>query len=326
MNSRPIRSAMWVYIAAAVVALALIVGGAVLGVKQHDWTTLAVGALSLIAVLVTWQLASSLHEARLEQAIRADEKFGAVGERLEQFSVMLTLMSEQQLLSDRAKSVAFREKERDAIRRAIQEEIAHGNYEAAGALANEIETSFGLKQEADRFRQDISNRRAEIVRRQINDAAAVIDRHCRAEQWPLAQREAERLAELFPADEQARNLPSEIEKRRESHKQQLIQAFQDARTRNDIDGSIEIVKQLDVYLSPTEAEAYQEQVRGVFKDKLNNLRAQFSLAVHDQHWPDAIRIGETIIRDFPNTQMAKEVREKMDTLRQRAAVPEPARA
>ena len=165
MNSRPIRSAMWVYIVAAVLALAIIAGGAYLGVKEHDWDILGLGALSLIAVLISWQLASSLHEARIEQAIRADEKFGAVGERLEQFSVMLTLMSEQQLLSDRAKSVAFREKERDAIRRAIQEEIAHGNFEAAGALANEIEASFGLKQEADRFRQDISNRRAEIVRR-----------------------------------------------------------------------------------------------------------------------------------------------------------------
>jgi outer membrane protein assembly factor BamD (BamD/ComL family) len=66
-------------------------------------------------------------------------------------------------------------------------------------------------------------------------------------------------------------------------------------------------------------------VRSVFKDKLNNLRAQFSLAVHDQNWAEATRLGETIIRDFPNTQMAKEVREKMDALRQRAAQPEPLR-
>jgi hypothetical protein len=316
---------MWVYAVALLLAVALVAAGGYLANKQHDWTLLAAGGLALIAVLVTWQLASSLHAGRLEHAIRTDEKFNAVGERLEQFAVMMTLMSEQQLLSDRAKSVAFREKERDAIRRAIQEEIAHGNFEAAAALANEIEASFGLKQEADRFRQDISNRRADIVRKQISDAAAVIDRHCRAEQWQQATREAERLAELFPADEQARNLAVEVEKRRTNHKQQLIQAFQDARARNDIDGSIEIVKHLDIYLTPTEAEAYQEQVRGVFKDKLNNLRAQFSLAVHDQHWAEATKLGETIIRDFPNTQMAKEVREKMDALRQRAAQPEPVR-
>ena len=183
---------------------------------------------------------------------------------------------------------------------------------------------FGLKQEADRFREDISAKRAEIVRKQINDAAAVIDRHCRSEQWAQASREAERLAQLFPADEQARGLPAEIEKRRENHKQSLLQAFQDARQRNDIDGSIEIVKQLDLYLTAGEAEAYQDQVRGVFKDKLNSLRASFSMAVHDQHWNEASRIGEIIIRDFPNTQMAKEVREKMDALRERAGIAIPA--
>jgi hypothetical protein len=314
-----------VYAVAAVLALVLIAGGAYLADKQHNWSLLAAGSVALIAVGVTWPLATGLQETRLENGIRADEKFGAVAERLEQFSVMLTLMSEQQLLSDRAKSVAFREKERDAIRRAIQEEIAHGNFEAAGALANEFEGSFGMKQEADTFRQDISGRRADIVRKQINDAAALIDRQCRAEQWQQAQRDAERLALLYPNDEQARNLPADIEKRRNNHKLQLIQAFQDARSRNDIDGSIEIVKQLDIYLTPTEAEAYQEQVRSVFKDKLSNLRGQFSLAVHDQQWAEATRVGETIIRDFPNTQMAKEVREKMDALRQRAAMPEPAR-
>jgi hypothetical protein len=326
LNSRPIRSATWVYAVAALLAIALLAAGITPALKHQDYTLIAAGGLSLIAVLAALPLAMSLHQARLENAIRTDEKFAAVAERYEQFSVMMTLISEQQLLSDRAKSVAFREKERDAIRNAIQEEIAHGNYDSAGALANEIEASFGQKQEANRFREDISTRRAEIVRRQINDAAAVIDRHCRAEQWQQAAREAERLAQLFPADEQARNLPADIETRRNNHKQQLIQAFQDARSRNDIDGSIEIVKQLDIYLSPTEAEAYQEQVRSVFKDKLNNLRAQFSLAVHDQHWADATRVGETIIRDFPNTQMAKEVREKMDALRQRAAAPEAARA
>ena len=67
-------------------------------------------------------------------------------------------------------------------------------------------------------------------------------------------------------------------------------------------------------------------MRGVFKDKLNSLRASFSMAVHDQHWNEASRIGEIIIRDFPNTQMAKEVREKMDALRERAATAVPAAA
>ena len=85
-----------------------------------------------------------------------------------------------------------------------------------------------------------------------------------------------------------------------------------------MDGSIEILKQLDPYLTPQEAEQMQEPVRNVFKEKLNSLRTQFSLAVQDHKWAEAIRLGDIISRDFPNTKIAQEVREKMDALRQRA--------
>ena len=39
----------------------------------------------------------------------------------------------------------------------------------------------------------------------------------------------------------------------------------------------------------------------------------------DEDWPEAITIGEEIIRDYPNSRMAQEVRDKMDLLRTRAA-------
>jgi outer membrane protein assembly factor BamD (BamD/ComL family) len=67
-------------------------------------------------------------------------------------------------------------------------------------------------------------------------------------------------------------------------------------------------------------------VRLVFKEKLNNLGKQFSNAVQDHKWREAIDVGDTIVRDFPNTRIAQEVREKMDLLRQRAAGLEPAGA
>ncbi len=43
------------------------------------------------------------------------------------------------------------------------------------------------------------------------------------------------------------------------------------------------------------------------------------MAVHDKEGLKAIRVGEQIIRDFPNTRMAEEVRERIDLLRERAA-------
>jgi outer membrane protein assembly factor BamD (BamD/ComL family) len=279
---------------------------------------LAAGCATIVAVLISWALGRSL-DATCDASVRClDEAMVPLNERMQQMSVILNQISEQQLLSDRAKAVAYRDKDREALRRAIQEDLAKRDWEAALALANDIERQFGYKQEADRFRAEITARWQEAQRREISEAVAGIDRMTRAEQWPQALAEAERLGKIYPNDQQVKNLPTEIEGRRAAFKRQLLSNWNESLVRKDIDGSIEILKQLDPYLTPQEAEQMQEPVRNVFKEKLNNLRTQFSLAVQDHKWAEAIRIGDIIARDFPNTKIAQEVREKMDALRQRA--------
>ncbi len=51
--------------------------------------------------------------------------------------------------------------------------------------------------------------------------------------------------------------------------------------------------------------------------KLHNLGVQFKLAVSEREWAKALQTGQEITRDFPNSKMAEEIREKMDILRQR---------
>ncbi len=290
------------------------------------WTLLATGCACMIAVLVTWPLAMALQDARQGNSELFEQAMKPLNERVEQISIILNLISEQQLLSDRAKAVAFREKDREALRRAIQEEMSGNDYEAALLLADDMEKSFGYKQEAQRLRQQIQERHIEAVRKHIQEALVVIDRHIRSEKWADANREAERLMAQFPDIDQVRNLPGDIAARKEQHKQQLIESLKEADMRHDADGGVEILKKLDAYISPTEAEGMQDLARRIFKHKLDNLRTQFSLAVQDHNWQEAIRLGDVIVRDFPNTQMAKEVREAMTNLRQRASGLEPATA
>jgi hypothetical protein len=318
----PSWSFAWIFPVVFVLSVALFAGGIYLAAVGKGFEILAAGSLSVIVVLVTWPLATCIRCAREVAHRQVEQTINPILERLEQFSIMLNLISEQQLISDRAKAVAFRDKDRDALRRAIQEEIAKSDWEAALLLAADIEKSFGSKQEADQFRLEIEQRFDENVQKQIGQVVAAIDRHVRSEQWQVAFDEAHQLAARFPTNDQARNMPQEVEGRRQQHKRQLIDSWHDAVQRKDWDGAIEILKKLDLYLTPTEAESFQETARGVFKEKLNNLRTQFSMAVQDHHWADAVRVGDIIIRDFPNTQMAKEVRESMDALRERAANPE----
>lgn len=316
----------WIYAVVSAAALAIFgVGLYLVLINPSQWTMLAAGCISMIAVGVTWPIAHAMAASRAAHAA-GEELSRSMHERLEQMSTLMGRISEQQLLSDRAKSVAYRDKDRDAIRRAINEEMDRGEFEAAYALADQFEQAFGSKSEADRFRSDINEHRAEGVRKQIAEVVAIIDRHTRNEQWSAAVREAEKLHARFPKNDQVRHLPHEIEARRQVHKKQLLQSWHEAVARHDVDGSIEILKQLDTYLTPAEAESMQDTARGVFKEKLNNVLAQFAHAIREHRWAEAIRTGEQIQAEFPNSRAANEVREKMESLRQRANEPESAPA
>lgn len=313
------QSLSWMYLVSLVLSFGVIAIGVVIAARgqPQGWTLAAAGAIGTIGVLITWPIAHQLGEkGSLKRGV--DGAMTPIYERMEQFSVMLNEISEQQLLSDRAKTVAYREKDREALRRAITEDLAKRDWEAALVLVDEMDTKFGYKQEAERIREDINQRFADHIRRQVQAGVVIIDRHTSNQQWAAALREAERLEQQFPTNEEVRKLQNEIEQRRLAYKQRLLDEYNDQVSKKDIDGAIATVRKLDFYLSSSEGQGMQESVRNLFKDKLNQLKDQFTNAVHQSQWTEAYHIGEIIIRDFPNTQMAKEARDKLDSLRQRA--------
>ena len=309
----------WVYLIALLLALAIFGVGLyrLITIGPAGWAIVSAGALGLVAVAVSWPIALAV-ASRGGAGAPPDM---ALAQKIDQLATALNRISEQQLLSDRAKHIAYRDKEREALRRAIQEDISRQDWDGAMKLADDIEQEFGYKAEADRFRQEIRAKCEECFSKKLDDGLAAIDKHTRSEQWNNALREAEKLLGAFPDNERVRNLPQEIETRRQGHKRQLLESWHEAVARHDVDGSIEILKQLDTYLTPKEAESLQETARGIFREKLNSLGKQFAVSVQEHRWHDALGVGDQIVRDFPNTRIAQEVREKMDVLRKRATEP-----
>lgn len=330
MDHRKLPSFTWIYIVAFLVVLAAATRGWLLlhnsagssAELQTGAALLAAGCLGLVAILVTLPIALNLIATRKSLHRHQHDLMTSLGDRLQGISVLMNLISEQQLLSDRAKAIAFREKDHDALHRAVREEIGRHNWEVAHLLANDIESQFGYKQEADAFRAQIVAQRGEVQRRQLAELVGPVDRHIKAEAWGAALQEAQQIMERFPDDEHVQRLPEEIEARRQQRKQQLRDSWQEAINRHDVDGSIEILKKLDLYLTPAEADSMQEIARNVFKEKREALRIRFAQAVKDNRIADAIRLGDEIMTDFPNTRMAQEVREMMDALRQRITEPQ----
>jgi hypothetical protein len=327
VEKRNTASVNWMYAIVLFVALAVFGVGIYLAIRDpnsRDWTMLAAGCVGLLLVLTTWPLAIAMSGAREIATQRGDEVTQELSDRLQAMSVVLNEIQESNMLSDRAKAVAYREKDRDALRRAIREDIAKRDWEAALVLADDMEREFGYRQEAMKFRDEINKAQEDVIRRHVVEGLAIVDRHCRAEAWSDALREAERMQSAFRGDPQVMRLPQEIESRRQTHKNQLVASFQDALSRKDNDGAIEILKKLDLYLTRTEADQMQDTVRHLFKEKINDLRTRFALAVQDHKWAEAVRVGEEIVRDFPNSGIAREVKDKLETLRHRATEPQTA--
>jgi hypothetical protein len=315
----PVESSyVWVYAVSLLASLILFGVGVYVAMHGMHYEMLAAGALAAVVVLVVWASGASVNAARRSIESAEHAEVNKVLDRLHQIAGLLTILSEQQLLSDRAKAVAYRDKDRKALRNAIREEMNAKDWDAALVLANDMESQFGYAQEAAVLRAEINNNRTEVVTRQIADSAAVIDQHVTAERWTQALREAERIQQIYPNDERAKAFPTQIETRRQAHKRTLLEGWKEAVARNDVDGSIEILKKVDIYLTPAEAASMQESARDVFKARLNNLKDSFSTAVHKEQWANALRIADQITAEHPNSRLALEVRDMMDSLRQRA--------
>ena len=222
-------------------------------------------------------------------------------------------------LSDQTRSLLYRDREVEAFREVAHDYIVRQNFASAQSVIDSMEKNSGYVQEARALREELQASQKATQEERVNDAVGRVTRIIEARDWTRAAREVERLRGLFPANPRVAALPQAVETARTNHKRELLQAYEDAVKKNDVDHGIELLNELDRYLSPQEAAALEESARGVFKAKLLNLGVQFSINVADENWRAAVATGEEIIRAFPNSRMAYEVKMKMDQLKARAA-------
>ncbi|QDV90370.1 hypothetical protein RAS2_14490 [Phycisphaerae bacterium RAS2] len=231
----------------------------------------------------------------------------------------LQSIAENAPLSDVARSIKHREYERNALRLAINEEIIRGDHEAAYALLEQLEQRHGYRNEADRLRRDVDQSRDRERNEKLQEAVQHVEDLIGHLQWDRARREMDRLLAEHRNDSAVAELPRLFARRRNEHKRRLLKEWDESVQRNEVDRGLAILKELDQFLTANEAAALEESARGVFRARLHNLGVQFSLAVTEQNWKGALEAGQQIIDEFPNTRMAREVREHMVVLSRRAS-------
>jgi hypothetical protein len=299
------RSRFIICVVYVVLAVACVVT-LVLGLQANSQAGKLGGIIGLIVVAATAPVALLL--AELYGKLREVTPIGRQVERIHEHS----------MLSDNAKRVLFREREVQMLRSAIEDDIARGDYNAAITLCEEMANLFGYREEAEAFRSRITQARREQYEFEVQAAADQFELSLGERNWAAVHQQAARIRRLYPESHIVEELDQRIQMARHEHKSELESRFLDAARREDVETAMDLLKQLDLYLGREEAGRLTEVAEGVIMRHRENLGAAFRIAVNDHRWSEAAHLGETIIGEFPNTQMAAEVRSMIDVLRTRA--------
>jgi hypothetical protein len=231
---------------------------------------------------------------------------------------LLNQIAQAVRMSDSAKEIAFRDSQRMELAEAILNRLHQYDYDGADAmiasmsrLAEYKGLAEQLRKAADRFRNATEEQRVEQV-------IAHINKLCEERHWSQAEAQIDNLIKTFPYSDKAKSMPRKLQEGKDKRKRELLASWDEAVRSKDTDRSLGILKELDMYLTPSEGLALQESASTVFRTKLHNLGVQFALAVSEKRWKDALNTGKNIVRDFPNSRMAQEIRGKMDILMERA--------
>ncbi len=235
---------------------------------------------------------------------------------LEKIRSGLAQINQSTRISETAKAIAFRDADRQSLREVVFDKLQQQDFEAAHDIISEIASRPEYKELAESLQAQADEYRSANDHERIMQVIAHIEKLFENYQWVKASVQIEGLIKAYPDSEEAKAMRQRLLDKKENRKKILLTAWDDAVKRQDTDHSLEILRELDLYLTPNEGLALQEAARDVFRTKLHNLGVQFAMAVSEKKWDQALEVGRRIVNDFPNSRMSEEIREKLDVLEQ----------
>jgi tetratricopeptide (TPR) repeat protein len=299
----------------SLVAVLVVIYAAALGLSVYLATSgeyrLGAGGALLVLTMAPIAFSFALGGSRRQHEAMAD--------RIDELGRHVRAFTDYAAMSDDARRVLSRGNDKAILTQAIEEDIAASNWDAAMVLVRELADRFGYLADAEAFRRRIEAGRSETREKDITDAVQYLDGLLLQRRWEAANADAARLLRLFPDSPRVFGLRTRVEQAQRTWRDDLERRFLVAAQEGRHDEALSLLKELDGYLTPEQAEPLRELAKGVIGKARENLGASFRLAVQDRNWSEAGRIGERIIADFPNTRMAAEIRDVIDGIRHRAA-------
>lgn len=302
-----------------VIATACLLVGILADATNVSAAALLTAEILYIAGAVTAVFAALMLLTELVHSLKINtEKLDNTVEMLSRTNSLMTQVAQASRLSDTAKEIVYRDSEQMELAEAALTKLHQHDFDEADAMiASMAESpkyqnlSGRLKLKAEKFRSATEEGRVNQIMAHIDD---LLDRKL----WVQAASQIDNLIRNFPYSDKAKAMPARLQESKNHHKRQLLADWDQAVRNKETDRGLEILKELDLYLTPTEALALQESASSVFKTKLHNLGVEFSVAVTEKNWKTALDTGRQIVQNFPNSRMAAEIRSKMDILQERS--------
>lgn len=240
-----------------------------------------------------------------------------ISEAQEKQRMVLSQILQSVRLSESAKLIAYRDNDARAVREAVFNKLQNNDFEAAHKMIDELEASVPHQELAEKLRIEADKYQSATGDEREAQLIANIEQLFSEHEWAAASVHIENLIKMYPESDNAKQMRQKLIDKKLERKKVLLNMWDDAVSRQATDRSLEILRELDQYLTPNEGLALQEAARDIFRSKLHSLGVRFSIAVSGGQWAKALETGEKIIADFPNSRMAQEIRERIDVLRQR---------
>ena len=260
--------------------------------------------------------------ALLGEIFRASRDNGArldnIAEILVRHNNLLTQITQAVHLSDTAKEIVFRETEQMQLGEAALSKLHQHDFDVAAAMIEAMEQSPRYKDLGARLRKMAEKYRTATEEGRVQQVIAYVETLMDQARWAQVAVHIDNLIKTFPYSDRAKIMTSRLRERKDMRKGELLCEWDKAVLSKETDRSLDILKELDQYLTPAEALALQESASTVFRTKLHNLGVQFSMAVTERKWTDAFETGRRIVQDFPNSRMAAEIRSRLDILQEHA--------
>jgi outer membrane protein assembly factor BamD (BamD/ComL family) len=308
---------------AILIVLSLVLAGVGWGLRDSAWKGgtillglgIGIGGSSLlyavfVVLLLMFEAVRSLKDT--------GEKLDNSTEMLTRQNTLLLQISQGMRLSDTAKEIVFRDDEQMELGEAALNKLHQHDFEDAEAMIAAMAEQPKYRELATRLKRMADKYRSATEEGRINQVVAHIEELFEQYLWAQATVQIENFIKTFPHSDKAKTMPARLRERKDRHKRELLADWDMAIRNKDTDRGLEILKELDLYLTPAEALALQESAATVFRTKLHNLGVDFSVAVTEKNWRTAFELGKEIVQSFPNSRMAAEIRSKMDILQDRA--------